>query len=85
MVVCAMPKQINVFLNSPYVKSALVDVPDSTSLVSWIADLKVREYFIGKDDQLWLASAVCGAELIETIVAKSAVEAMREMSANARR
>ena len=79
-----MPKQIMVFLNSPHVKSALVDVPDDSELSTWITDTKTRDYFVSKDEQLWLYSAICGAEIIEAVAGTTAVQAMQAMESRRR-
>jgi hypothetical protein len=79
-----MPKQIMVFLNSPHVKSALVDVPDACELSTWITETKTRDYFISKDDQLWVYSAISGATIIEAVAGTTAVQAMQAMESRRR-
>ena len=79
-----MPKQIMVFLNSPHVKSALVDVPDNCELSTWMADIKSRDYFISRDEQLWLYSAISGAAIIEAVAGTTAVQAMQAMESRRR-
>ncbi len=80
-----MPKQIMVFLNSPHVQSALVDVPEETQLVDWVQATKAKDYFISQDEKIWLYNSICGAELIETVVTTTAVQAMQAMESNARK
>jgi hypothetical protein len=79
-----MPKQIMVFLNSPHIKSALVDVPDNCELSTWITDTKTRDHFISKDDQLWLYSAISGVTMIEAVAGTTAVQAMQAMESRRR-
>ncbi len=80
-----MPKQIMVFLNSPHIKSTLVDVPDNCDLANWMTETKARDWFTNKDAQVWLFSAICGAEMIEAVAATTAVQAMQAMESNAAR
>ena len=79
-----MPKQIMVFLNSPHIKSALVDVPDNCELSTWILDTKSRDHFISNEEQLWVYSAISGITMIEAVSGTTAVQAMQAMESRRR-